>query len=125
METVKSLARKAKKRMKSDFWDKCKTDLAEGAVIAKNKGLNEEKVKKYIGEKVQNHIKGEKDDEFYLKVKQLLDAEGEVSDAIGRLTDAEYYQTLSYEEKQRYNLDLSNRYLKALEKYRKEKELPL
>ena len=62
---------------------------------------------------------------MYLKVKALLDTEGEVSDAIGRLTDREYYSSLSYEEKQRYTLRLSNRYLQALEKYRKEKELGL
>jgi hypothetical protein len=46
-----------------------------------------------------------------------------VSDAIGRLTDREYFETLNYEEKQRYTLELSSRYLKAVEKYRKEKEI--
>ena len=64
---------------------------------------------------------GEKEDEFYLKVKKMLDSEGEVSDAIGRLTDKQYFDTLSYEEKQRYTLELSNKYLAALQKYRKEK----
>ena len=46
-----------------------------------------------------------------------------MSDALGRLTDRVYYDTLSYEEKQRYTMQLSNKYLKALEKYRKEKEI--
>ena len=55
--------------------------------------------------------------------KRLLEEEGEVSDALGRLTDRVYYDTLSYEEKQRYTMQLSNKYLKALEKYRKEKEI--
>lgn len=45
-----------------------------------------------------------------------------MSDALGRLTDREYYSTLSYEEKQRYNLELSAKYLEALQRYRKEKE---
>ena len=58
-----------------------------------------------------------------MKVKALLDAEGEVSDAIGRLTDREYFDTLSYEEKQRYTLKLAADYLKALEKYRREREV--
>lgn len=53
----------------------------------------------------------------------MLDECGEVSDAIGRLTDKAYYATLSYAEKQRYNLELSAKYLAALERYRKEKEL--
>ena len=50
----------------------------------------------------------------------MLLSEGEVSDAIGRLTDKPYYESLSYEEKQRYNLSLSERYLRALERFRKE-----
>ena len=74
---------------------------------------------------MQRQIKGSAPDEFYLKVKAMLDECGEVSDAIGRLTDKAYYATLSYEEKQRYNLELSARYLAALERYRKERELPL
>lgn len=122
MDSIKQLARKAKQRMKSDFWQQCKSEYMSGVRQAQDMGLNERAVKNYMGGVVQNKIKGEEQDEFYLKVKKLLDAEGEVSDAIGRLTDREYYDSLSYEEKQRYTLELSARYLKALEKYRKEKE---
>lgn len=125
MESIKQLARKAKKRMKSDFWEQCKNDMESGARQAKDRGLNERAVKNYIGGMVQSKIKGEAQDEFYIKVKTLLDTEGEVSDAIGRLTDREYYETLSYAEKQRYTLELSEKYVKALEKYRKEKEFPV
>ena len=52
----------------------------------------------------------------------MLLSEGEVSDAIGRLTDREYFDTLSYEEKQRYTLTLSEKYLRALERFRAECE---
>ena len=45
------------------------------------------------------HPRGGKGRRVYLKVKTLLTTEGEVSDAIGRLTDREYYNSLSYEEK--------------------------
>jgi hypothetical protein len=71
---------------------------------------------------VEESIVGEKTDEFYLKVKDMLLKDGEVSDAIGRLTDKAYYETLSYEEKQRYTLSLSERYLRALERFRREYE---
>ena len=67
-------------------------------------------------------IEGKKEDEFYLRVKEMLLSEGEVSDAIGRLTDKEYYATLTYEEKQRYTLTLSEKYLRALERFRTECE---
>ncbi len=125
MESIKSIARQAKQRLKNNFWENCKTNIKQGELQAKSLGLNESKVKSYIGDKVQRQIKGSAPDEFYLKVKAMLDECGEVSDAIGRLTDKAYYATLSYEEKQRYNLELSARYLAALERYRKERELPL
>ncbi len=123
MEDIKNLAQAAKQRLKNNFWEDCRKNLDEGAMQAKALGLNETKVKSTLQTRVKSEIKGEKQDGFYLKVKNLLDAEGEVSDAIGRLTDKEYYDTLRYEEKQRYTLSLSANYIKALEKYRREKEL--
>lgn len=123
MDDLKSAARQAKQRLKSDFWQQCKTDVDRSANAAKEKGLNERKVKSGLYGKVRESIRGEEPDEFYLKVKALLDTCGEVSDAIGRLTDREYFATLSYEERQRYTLELSAKYLKALERYKREKEI--
>ena len=125
MDDLKFMAKAAKNRLKSNYWADCKENIEKNTIEAKNKGYSEIKIKSSLKTRVKSEIKGEKQDEFYLKVKALLDTEGEVSDAIGRLTDREYYSSLSYEEKQRYTLRLSNRYLQALEKYRKEKELGL
>ena len=115
-------ARRAKARMKSGFWVNCKEDMDKSLQQARLNGVNESKAGRFFAERISAQIAGEKEDEFYLKVKQMLLSEGEVSDAIGRLTDREYFQTLSYEEKQRYTLDLSERYLRALEKFRRECE---
>ncbi|MGN0818333.1 MAG: hypothetical protein ACI4L9_05120 [Candidatus Coproplasma sp.] len=123
MDDLKSVARQAKQRLKSDFWRKCKSDVDKSALAAREQGLNESKVKSRLYGKVKSSIKGEESDEFYLKVKDILDTYGEVSDAIGRLTDREYYTTLSYEERQKYTLELSSKYLAALEKYKREKEI--
>ena len=120
--TFRALARQAKTRMKSGFWEDCKDDLDLRMEKAKEQGLNESKAGRYFKSKVSAAVAGEKEDEFYLRVKALLDSEGEVSDAIGRLTDREYYASLSYEEKQRYTLSLSEKYLRALEGYRRERE---
>jgi len=125
MDDIVNLARAAKSRLKNNYWADCKKSIDENTTEAKLKGISERKVKSTLSERVKNEIKGEKRDEFYLKVKRLLDEEGEVSEAIGRLTDEDFYATLSYEEKQRYLLDLSNKYLSALTRYRKEKELGL
>lgn len=123
MDDIKDMARAAKQRLKNNFWDECKKNFDEKTVNARELGLNEGKVISSLKGRVKSEIKGEKQDEFYIRVKRLLDAEGEVSDAIGRLTDRSVFDKLSYEERQRYTLQLSSRYLQALEKYRKEKEL--
>lgn len=122
MEDLKCAARRAKRRLKTGYWQKCKAAADETAEKARSMGLNEDKVKSGIYGRVLSDVRGEKPDDFYLRVKNLLDTCGEVSDAIGRLTDKDYYTTLTYEEKQRYNLELSAKYLSALEKYRREKE---
>ena len=120
--TLRALARQAKIRVKNGFWEDCKDDLNERLERAKELGINESKAGRYFKEKVSAGILGETQDEFYLKVKEMLISEGEVSDAIGRLTDKAYYETLTYEEKQRYTLSLSEKYLRALERFRREYE---
>ena len=122
VKTFRALARSAKERMKSGFWAECKQDVSKKLEMAREQGLNESKAGRYLKAQVESAIVGEKQDEFYLKVKRMLLEEGEVSDAIGRLTDKAYYDTLTYEEKQRYTLNLSERYLRALERFRRECE---
>jgi hypothetical protein len=128
VETGKSLkqyCREAKKRLKQGFWQNYKKDLSENLERAEKAGVSTSKVKEYYQSRVAENLKSnnEEKEEFYKKVKTLLEAEGEVPDAIGRLTDTEYFNTLSYEEKQRYTLSLSEKYLQAVERFRKEKAL--
>ena len=125
LKSVKEYAREAKQRLKSGFWENYHKNLNEELEKAKTAGVSESKVKEYYNTKVTENIRNiERDDqEFYLKVKKLLDEEGEISGALGRLTDHEVYDNLSYDEKQRYNLSLSEKYLKAVERYNKEKSM--
>lgn len=123
--TWKSLAKEAKARMKKGFWRECEQKLDSERNHAKEQGINEGQMERYFREKVQTQIRGDSPDEFYLKVRELLLSEGEVSDAIGRLTDKEYYNTLSYAEKQRYTLELSEKYLRALERFKREYEFEI
>lgn len=123
--TWKTLAKEAKARMKKGFWQDFGEKLDSERSHAKQQGINEDKMERYLREKVETQIRGESPDEFYLKVRDLLLTEGEVSDAIGRLTDKEYYATLSYSEKQRYTLELSEKYLRALERFKREYEFEI
>ena len=120
--TLKALAKSAKQRIKQGFWMECKEKMDEKLQEARKQGLNESKAGRYFINQVTASLSGEKEDDFYLRVKNMLLEYGEVSDAIGRLTDQAYYQTLSYEEKQRYTLSLSERFLRALERFRRESE---
>ena len=122
VKTFRALARSAKERMKSGFWAECKQDVSKKLEMAREQGLNDSKAGRFFASQVSAKIEGKQEDEFYLRVKELLTKEGEVSDAIGRLTDKEYYEALSYDEKQRYVLSLSEKYLRALEKFRAECE---
>ena len=118
--SLKEEARKAKLRMKNGFWAECKESMDEHLEKARENGFNESKAGRYFKERVVATLNGEKEDEFYLRVKAMLISEGEVSDAIGRLTDKAYFDTLSYDEKQRYTLNLSEKYLRALERFKRE-----
>lgn len=120
--SLREEARRAKSRIKTGFWEDCKEDFQGKIEKAREQGLNESKAGRFFAKQVSQKIEGVKEDEFYLRVKKMLLSEGEVSDAIGRLTDKEYYATLSYEEKQRYTLTLSEKYLRALERFRAEYE---
>ena len=117
------MAKEAKRRLKSGFWENCKDELSAELARARDAGVSESRACRYFTGKVSCTIRGGgEDDAFYERVKNMLLAEGEVSDAIGRLTDRAYYNSLSYEERQRYTLALSERYLKALERFRRERE---
>ena len=125
-KSLKSYAKDAKKRLKSNFWQEYKQNLNEKLNLTKNISEGEKsRVYNYFQTKVVSSVKAGNDtsaEVFYIKVKTLLDTFGDVSDAIGRLTDKEYFNTLSYEQKQRYTLDLSQKYLKAKERYYREKQ---
>ena len=121
-KTIKEYAKEAKKRMKSSFWQDYKNKINSEISKAEEAGESTSKIVEYYQSKAMVTVKGVKGDEeeFYQKVKALLSKYGEVSDALGRLTDKEYYDTLTYEQKQRYTLELSSKYVKAKERYYKE-----
>lgn len=126
-KTLKQYCKEAKNRLKNGFWQDYKRDLDLQLERAEKQGISASKVKEYYSQRIANDIKNSQNEneEFYQKVKAILDTEGEVSNALGRLTDKEEFDKLSYEEKQRYTLQLSEKYVKAVERYNTEKSLLL
>lgn len=123
--TIKQLAKQAKQRLKSGFWKEYRKQYSDAEKIAKQQSVDKNEVLDYYQSKISQKITNSRDDEFYLKVKNLLDTEGEVSDAIGRLIDHEYFDNLDYEKKQKYLFELSEKYLKAVERYHREKQMEM
>ncbi|MFR6055146.1 MAG: hypothetical protein ACLUHK_00780 [Eubacteriales bacterium] len=123
-KTFKQYAKEAKHRMKTGFWQSYHEKLEREVERAEQAGIAPSKVLEYYMEKADKTIynRNQEEEAFYGKVKRLLDEEGETANIIGKLTDKAYYDTLSYEQKQRYTLELSQKYRKALERYEKEKQ---
>lgn len=123
-KSIKEAAREARKRLGSGYWQKFYQEREEMIEKAKEEGIAESKVKEYYVDVAEKEIR-EKDldfEAFYQNVKHLLDTEGEVGDALGRLTDKTYYESLTYEQRQKYNLNLSEKYVRSLERYYREKQ---
>ena len=119
--TLRTIARQAKQRMKENFWESYRLEQREKIELARQNGVNTQEAERFFAMEMERKIRGEElVDPFYERVKALLLSEGEVSDAIGRLTDYALYETLSYTEKQRYTLEISEKYLRALERFKRE-----
>ncbi|MGN0818952.1 MAG: hypothetical protein ACI4M6_00950 [Christensenellaceae bacterium] len=121
--TIKQLAKDAKQRLKSGFWQEYKSRYMDAEKIAKQQSVHKSEVLGYYQSKISQKITKSEDEEFYLKVKTLLDTEGEVSNAIGRLVDHGVFDSLDYDKKQKYIFELSEKYLKAVERYHREKQM--
>ena len=123
-KTFKQYAKEAKQRMKSGFWQEYRENLEREVVRAEEAGMAPSRFIEYYMRKTERALLYGDDEEerFYRKVKKILDEEGEVADVIGRLTDKDEFAALNYEQKQRYTLELSQKYCRALERYAKEKE---
>ena len=121
-KSLKQYAKEAKKRLKTSFWQDYKRKIQSGIDKAEEDGVSKSKVVEYYQTQVKITISGVKseDEDFYSRVKELLSTVGDVSDAIGRLTDKTLFNSLSYDGRQRYLLELSNKYLKAKERFYKE-----
>ena len=124
-KTIKDYAKEAKKRLKSGFWEDYKSNLGEKTVKAEEMGIAASKVQEYYKEKTTAEISTgvgvTGDEEFYKKVKDYLDEYGETPDILKKLMNESYFLLLPYEKRQKYLLELSSRYLSALERYKKEK----
>ncbi len=121
---IKNMAKLAKQRLKSGFWEDCQEHVSESVTKAKAEGESSSSVIRYYKTRVTRIIGGynEEAEAFYQKVKSILDTYGEVSDIIGRLCDVEYMKTLNFQQRERYITEIASRYRECKERYEQEKK---
>ncbi len=123
-KSIKSAAKEAKLRLKNRFWEDYKKEVDSGIKVAEEEGLATSGVKKYFKNLMIKNIKGEsrEDEDFYLKVKDMLDEAGEKPyDALDKLMDKREFYKLEYPQRERYLFRLAERYLIALSRYEAER----
>lgn len=120
-KSLKILAKEAKNRLKNGFWEKYKDNVVDSFEKAKAEGVDASRVIGYYEAKVSSVKITDESEIFYSKVKKLLEEYGERGNIISMLIDYSVYDSLSYEKKQKYVLELSEKYRKALERYKREK----
>lgn len=121
-ERLKRLAQKAKGRLKAGFWKDYDTDMRKAIGSTSYASARRSEIVRYYRTKAQMEIDSQPDDAFYYKVKAILDSCGEVSDIIGRLIDENAMRHMTFLERQRYVLDISEKYRMCRERYEQEKK---
>ena len=127
-KSIKSAAKEAKQRLKNRFWEDYKKEVDNGVKMAEEEGLSSSGVKKYFRNLVIKSLNGvsEEEESFYIKVRDMLDEEnGLPSNALDRLMDKIEFNALTYEGKERYLFKLSERYLSAVDRYRRERGIEI
>ncbi|MCQ2399761.1 MAG: hypothetical protein MJ072_04575 [Clostridia bacterium] len=126
--SIKSVAKEAKKRLKSRFWEDYKREVESGVKKAGCEGVATSKVESYFKSRVVRTVYGEspENEKFYGEVKAMFESVGyRPHNALDILMDKKLFYTLTYENKEKYLFELSARYLSALERYDKERGVEL
>ncbi len=121
---IKSLAKMAKNRLRTGFWESYREDMHKKVKMAEEEGIGTSNIINYYKIKAEQSVNpvNESDEAFYNKVKHILDVYGDVGDMIGRLCDEELMNKMNFQQMQRYIFELGDKYLKARERYEKEKQ---
>lgn len=122
---LKLKAKSAKQRLRSGFWDKVNEKRELEIAEAKLSGKNVQRVKdyysSYIYETVREKDKTYLEEELFLqKVREIIENEEYINNPLRLLMNDEYMSSLDYSGKQRYILEISEKYRKAREKIQAE-----
>ena len=121
----KHFAKEAKQRLVDGFWQNVRDERMAQLRSAEDDGQSAVPALVDYREKIRNQIYNKRyfeEEEFYQRVVKLLESETVVTNPLGALADKEYMDSLDAKQKQSYLYELSNKYLAACARYRKERE---
>lgn len=125
---LKKRALLAKKRMKMGYWQQLQKEREElleevGASEIGQHKISEVQRARYIRDnnKSINNNQTIRDEMLYKKVKNMLDEDEYTLNPIGQLMDKNIYNKLDEQNKQRYVLELSNKYHELRDRYYRER----
>lgn len=121
MKNYKQYAKDAKQRLKSGYWSNYKKIRQEEIDSMLNAGRDFDTANNMIKNNLNNKFYPEQpirfDDLLYKKVCTIIESQKYDLNPIQELMDKDYYQSLNEAEKQRYILNLSDKYKKYKEFY--------
>ncbi|HRX14254.1 MAG TPA: hypothetical protein P5087_04480 [Eubacteriales bacterium] len=121
----KHYAKEAKQRLADGFWQNVKEQRQAHLKTAADDGKSAIPTLIDYREKIRNQIYNKRyfeEEEFYLRVVDLLESEIVITNPLGALADKNFLDSLDVKQRQSYLYELSNKYLAACERYKKEKE---
>lgn len=129
-DDFRQLACEARNRLKNGYWSVVKSERATDIQKAESEGRDPERIKEYYRNKFDADFRRKTqngqmpDDElFYQKVVDILESGELITNPIGRLIDGEIFESLETAARQRYVLEIADKYRKMCERYQKEKTL--
>ncbi|MBR2967890.1 MAG: hypothetical protein IKC35_03830 [Clostridia bacterium] len=123
---LKKRALLAKQRMKMGYWEKMMRDREKlisevGSTYENKKLISDYQREKYNREiNVTVNKRAHEDELLYDKVKLILESNEIIINPIARLIDEKEYEQMDGETKQRYILELSNKFRELKERYFRE-----
>lgn len=120
---LKKRAWLAKQRLKMGYWESVKTSYSDANG---SDGDARYTTAEYVRAKLRRDVESggktvEQDEKMYRKVCDILDSDEVAINPIGQLIDGEVYQKLDAAAKQRYVLELSNKFGELKERYYRER----
>ncbi|MBD5131654.1 MAG: hypothetical protein HDT28_03560 [Clostridiales bacterium] len=104
----------AKQRLKMGYWEAVKSDRLQQSDVAATKAVYAEDRARYAPNDTRLSVLDEK---MYRKVCDILDSDEVATNPIGQLIDREVYEGLDAGGKQRYILELSEKFRELKARY--------